>query len=80
MLKEEDIDFILSKYKKNAHEISEEIKDEISEKEAIQIYNELLEVLIKHNVSYKCGCNITVSLMYAFITGAAELYEEEMNS
>ncbi len=80
MLNEKDIDFILSRHKKDIHKISEEVKNEISEKEAIEIYNELLEVLIKHNISYKCGCNIAVSLMYAFISGAVELYEDEMNS
>ena len=78
-MKQEDIEFILkSKNKKNNHsEIQDEIRDEISEEEAIKIYNEIIDVLGKHHLSYKCAFNISVSLMYAFMTGAAELYNIE---
>ena len=74
-MKEEDINFRNSKKKKR--EIQQKVKDEISEEEAIQIYNEIITVLGNHNISYKCACNITLSLMYAFMTGAAELYDME---
>lgn len=75
MLKSEDIDFILHSYKNEKPRIEEEVNDEITEEHAIQIYNELIGVLAKHNLSYKCAFNITISLMYSFMVGAAELYD-----
>jgi len=72
-----DIEFILNNYKKEKPGIKEDIKDELSEKEMIQIYNELIEILANHNVSYKCALNIAISLTYAFMTGAVELYEND---
>lgn len=76
-MKAEDIAFIISNYKNEKPGIKEEIKDEISENEAIQVYNELIKVMANHNLSYKCALNISISLMYAFMSGAAELYEDE---
>lgn len=77
-----DIEHVIESYKtrnskKKKREIQQKVKDEISEEEAIQIYNEIITVLGNHNISYKCACNITLSLMYAFMTGAAELYDME---
>lgn len=76
-MKAEDIDFIVSNYRKDKPRIQEEIHNELSEDEAIQIYNELVQVLANHNVSYRCALNISISLMYAFMTGAAELHDED---
>ncbi len=76
-MKAEDIEFIINSYKNEKPRIEEEIKDEISEDEAIKIYNEIIKVLADHNLSYKCALNISISLMYAFMTGAAELYDSE---
>lgn len=53
------------------------VKDDLTEAEAMQIYNELIEVIVKHNVSYKNACRIAVSLSEAFLIGAVELYENE---
>lgn len=78
-MKAEDIEFIVNSYKNKKPGIKEEIKDEITEEEAIKIYNDLIKVLASYNVSYKCALNISISLMYAFMTGAAELYDNEMN-
>lgn len=78
-MKAEDIEFIVNNYRNEKPRIQEEIKNELSEQETIQIYNELIQVLGNHNVSYKCALNISISLMYAFMTGAAELYDNEMN-
>lgn len=78
-MKAEDIEFIINSYKNKKPGIKEEIKDEITEEEAIKIYNDLIKVLASYNVSYKCALNISISLMYAFMTGAAELYDNEMN-
>ena len=74
-MKSEDIEFIIKNYKNEKPGIDEEIRDEISEEEAIQIYNELLTVMSKHNLSYRCALNVSISLMYAFMTGAAELHD-----
>lgn len=71
----EDIAFIIENFKNEKPNIEEEIKDELTEKEAIQIYNELIKVMANHNVSYRCACNLSISLMYALMTGAAELYD-----
>lgn len=78
-MKAEDIEFIVNSYKNKKPGIKEEIKDELTEEEAIKIYNDLIKVLASYNVSYKCALNISISLMYAFMTGAAELYDNEIN-
>ena len=75
----EDIEFIINNYRNEKPRIEEEIKDELTEDEAIQIYNEIIKILADHNLTYKCALNISISLMYAFMTGAAELYDNEMN-
>ena len=79
-MKEEDIEFIINSYKNEKHVMKENVKNELSEEEIVQIYNELIQILADHNLSYKCALNVSISLMYAFMTGAAELYENEMNS
>lgn len=76
-MKAEDIEFIVNHYKNEKPRIEEKVKDEISEEEAIKIYNEIITVMANHNLSYKCAYNISISLLYAFMTGAAELYDEE---
>lgn len=53
-----------------------EEQDFLSEEEALQIYHEIVNVFNKHNISYRSACNISISMMYAFLSGAAELYDE----
>lgn len=53
-------------------------KKEIDEKEAMDIYNELLQVLRDHNVTYSCAYKIALSFSYAFTVGAVELYNQEV--
>ena len=76
MLSRESIDEAILREREEPQKIEEEIREDITEEEAIEIYNELLQVLIKHNVSYKTGLDIFISATYAFMTGAAELYDE----
>lgn len=53
------------------------IKSDISEEEALKIFNEILDVYKKHNVSYQCACRLSIALNEAFMTGAVELYRQE---
>lgn len=53
------------------------VKKDVTEKEAMQIFNELLEVYRKHNVSYQCACRLSIAMNEAFMCGAVELYEQE---
>ncbi len=55
------------------------IRDELSEKEAMQVFEEMLDIFRKHNVSYKCAMCLSLALSEAFTTGAVELYRIEMN-
>lgn len=56
-----------------------EIKNDISEKEAFEIFNEIVDIYKKHNVSYQCACRLSLALNEAFLTGAVELYQQEFN-
>lgn len=77
----EDLEFILSRLNDNIPDDNlEEMKNELTEKEATEIYHELLGIFTKHNVTYRCACNISISLLYSLITGAAELYETSNQS
>lgn len=55
------------------------IKSDISEREALEIFNEILDVYKSHNVSYQCACRLSLALNEAFLSGAVELYQQEMN-
>jgi hypothetical protein len=77
-MKEEDIEFIVNSFEKNKPRIEEEIKDQLSEKEIVSVYNDLIKVLNDHNLSYKCALNVAISLTYALMSGAVELYDNEM--
>ena len=55
-----------------------EVKSDISEKEALEIFNEIVEIYKKHNVSYLCACRLSIALNEAFISGAVELYQQEI--
>ena len=52
-------------------------KQDISEQEALQIFNEIVELLASHEVSYSCACRISIALTDAFINGAVEMYNRE---
>ena len=52
-------------------------KQDISEQEALQIFNEMVDLLAAHNISYSCACRISIALTHAFIGGAVELYNKE---
>lgn len=79
MLNDEIMGALLS----NSHTLARRQKDlpkprpDISEKEALDIFNEIVEIYKKHNVSYQCACRLSMALNEAFITGAVALYEQE---
>lgn len=54
-----------------------DVKADISEEEALAIYNEIIDIYKKHNVSYQCACRLSIALNEAFMTGAVELYRQE---
>ena len=47
----------------------------IDEDEALEIFNEIIEVLKEHNLSYGCAYQVALSFAYAMTSGAVELYE-----
>lgn len=56
---------------------ADKIKSDITEKEALKIFNEILDIYKKHNVSYQCACRLSMALNEAFMSGAVELYRQE---
>ena len=82
MLNDEIIGYMLDNaYKKSVLSDSKPvtIKSDILEKEALEIFNEIVDIYKKHNVSYQCACRLSLALNEAFLTGAVELYQQEMN-
>ncbi len=79
MLEEDIMGYVLA----NAHKRStipkkeNKVKEDISEEEALQIFNEIIELLARHEVSYSCACRISIALTDAFINGAVELYNQD---
>jgi hypothetical protein len=55
---------------------SDAVKADITEKEALEIFNEIVDIYKKHNVSYQCACKLSIALNEAFMTGAVELYRQ----
>lgn len=54
-----------------------EIKDDITEKEALEIYRELIKLFASHNLSYQCVARLSLAWADAILQGAAELYLDE---
>ena len=82
MLNDEIIGYMLDNtYKKSVLSDNKPvtIKSDISEKEALEIFNEIVDIYKKHNVSYQCACRLSLALNEAFLTGAVELYQQEIN-
>lgn len=80
MLNDETLGFMLSHMKPKQSKLSDgknEVKSDIGEKEALEIFNEIIEIYKKHNVSYQCACRLSLALNHAFISGAVELYNQE---
>lgn len=80
MFNDEIMGYMLSNaYKKSSlmDNKRDKIKADITEKEALEIFNEILDVYKKHNISYQCACRLSIALNEAFMTGAVELYQQE---
>lgn len=82
MLNDEIIGYMLQNaYKKSVFKDSKRdtIKSDITQTEAMEIFNEIIEVYAKHNVSYQCACRLSLALNEAMLSGAVELYQQENN-
>lgn len=55
------------------------IKDDLTEKEALDLSNELIAVMIKHNLSYKNCYRVSLALTTALAMGGIELYKSEFS-
>lgn len=51
--------------------------DDLKPEEAIKVANELIEVLVKHNLSYKNAYRVSLALTTALAEGGIELYKNE---
>lgn len=83
MLNENIMGYMLSNAYKKSHLTDNKydiIKNDITENEALEIFNEIVEIYKKHNVSYQCACRLSIALNDAFLTGAVELYEQDQNN
>ena len=80
MLNNEIMGYMLTNMYKKSESLKTEhnvVKSDITEKEALDIFNEIVEIYKKHNVSYQCACRLSLALNEAFISGAVELYNYE---
>lgn len=80
MLNDEIMGYMLTNaYKKSSllDSNNDTIKSDITEEEALEIFNEIVDIYKKHNVSYQCACRLSIALNEAFMTGAVELYRQE---
>ena len=80
MLNDEIMGYMLTNMYKKSELLdtkSDTIKSDITEKEASEIFNEIVEIYKKHNVSYQCACRLSLALNEAFLSGAVELYNYE---
>lgn len=80
MLNDEIMGYMLTNIYKKSELLDtkpDTIKSDITEKEALEIFNEIVEIYKKHNVSYQCACRLSLALNEAFLSGAVELYNYE---
>lgn len=50
-----------------------EVNPDISEEEIMEIYNEMIQIMIAHNVTFEMATKIATSFAYAFQMGEMEL-------
>lgn len=83
MLNEEIVGYMLQNaYKKSVFKDVKKdkvIKSEVSQAEALDIFNEVIDVYRNHGVSYQCACRLSLALNEALLSGAVELYQQEVN-
>ena len=80
MLNDEIMGYMLTNMYKKSELLDtkpDTIKSDITEKEALEIFNEIVEIYKKHNVSYQCACRLSLALNEDFLSGAVELYNYE---
>ena len=80
MLNDEIMGYMLTNMYKKSELLDtkpDTIKSDITAKEALEIFNEIVEIYKKHNVSYQCACRLSLALNEAFLSGAVELYNYE---
>ena len=80
MLNDEIMGYMLTNMYKKSELLNtkpDTIKSDITEKEALEIFNEIVEIYKKHNISYQCACRLSLALNEAFLSGAVELYNYE---
>ena len=80
MLNDEIMGYMLTNMYKKSELLDtkpDTIKSDSTEKEALEIFNEIVEIYKKHNVSYQCACRLSLALNEAFLSGAVELYNYE---
>ena len=80
MLNDEIMGYMLTNMYKKSELLDtkpDTIKSNITEKEALEIFNEIVEIYKKHNISYQCACRLSLALNEAFLSGAVELYNYE---
>ena len=80
MLNDEIMGYMLTNMYKKSELLDtkpDTIKSDITEKEALEIFNEIVDIYKKHNVSYQCACRLSLALNEAFLSGAVELYNYE---
>lgn len=53
------------------------VKTDVSEKEAMEIYHELINLFAKHDLSYQCATRLSIAWTDALLHGAVELYMNE---
>ena len=75
----EDIMAYMTKNIDKKNKETNEVKEDVSEKEAMEIYNEIVAIFVKHNVSYQCACRLRLAMNNALLTGAVELYNREQS-
>lgn len=81
MLNDETLGYMLSHMKPKQSGLSDskndKVKSDVTEKEALEIFNEIIGIYKKHNVTYQCACRLSLAINHAFISGAVELYNQE---
>lgn len=80
MLNDEIMGYMLTNAYKKSRLLDtkhDNIKSDITEEEALEIFNEIVNIYKKHNVSYQCACRLSIALNEAFLSGAVELYQQE---
>lgn len=69
-------EYIAHLIKNRDKQAKEPVRDDLTEEEFLEVYNDLVEFFASRNLSYGCVTRISVAWTDAIVNGAVQIYQQ----